>query len=103
MLTSCLAFRKDFAGNPSIFSQTCTGTCYPDYVVGNGSNYATAYFEIASVRVYSSNTTNNSSNGTNNNSSPAGTGNGASVMEQTNYKLALLFSMTLGGVGLLFA
>jgi len=27
--------------------------CYNDYVLGNGSNYATAYFEVASVRVFS--------------------------------------------------
>ena len=37
----------------SIFSETCPGTCYKDHVVGNGSNYAQAYFEIASVRVFS--------------------------------------------------
>lgn len=34
------------------------GTCYPDYVVGNGSNYADAYFEVASVRVFSKSGTN---------------------------------------------
>ncbi|KAF8817140.1 glycoside hydrolase family 16 protein [Phlegmacium glaucopus] len=42
-----------FAGVPSIFAQTCSGVCYNDYVVGNGSNYAMAYFEVASVRVFS--------------------------------------------------
>ncbi|KAF8968928.1 glycoside hydrolase family 16 protein [Flammula alnicola] len=33
--------------------QTCSGVCYNDYVLGNGSNYNTAYFEVASVRVFS--------------------------------------------------
>ncbi|KAF9465463.1 concanavalin A-like lectin/glucanase domain-containing protein [Collybia nuda] len=42
----------DFAGPPNIFNQTCTGVCYNDYVLGNGSNYATAYFEVASVKVF---------------------------------------------------
>ncbi|KAK2465304.1 hypothetical protein APHAL10511_002658 [Amanita phalloides] len=46
----------DFAGNPNLFAQMCSGNCYNDYVVGNGSNYATAYFEIGAVKVYSSNT-----------------------------------------------
>ena len=27
--------------------------CYTNYVVGSGSNYNTAYFEVASVRVFS--------------------------------------------------
>ncbi|KAF8799406.1 hypothetical protein BYT27DRAFT_7045901, partial [Phlegmacium glaucopus] len=43
----------DFAGASNIFAQTCSGVCYNDYVVGNGSNYATAYFDVASVRVFS--------------------------------------------------
>ncbi|KAG5644552.1 hypothetical protein DXG03_008207 [Asterophora parasitica] len=38
----------DFAAAPSIFPKTCSGVCYTDYVIGNGSNYATAYFEVAS-------------------------------------------------------
>ncbi|KAF8192188.1 glycoside hydrolase family 16 protein [Pholiota molesta] len=48
----------DFAGAPNIFAQTCTGVCYNDYVVGNGSNYNNAYFEVASVRVFSKQGTN---------------------------------------------
>lgn len=32
--------------------------CYNDYVVGNGSNYNNAYFEVASVRVFSKQGTN---------------------------------------------
>ncbi|KAF9005480.1 glycoside hydrolase family 16 protein [Cyathus striatus] len=48
----------DFAGSSSFFPQTCTGFCYEDYVVGNGSNYGTAYFEVGSVRVFSKTGTN---------------------------------------------
>ena len=48
----------DFAGNAAIFGETCPGVCYTDYVVGNGSNYNTAYFEVASVRVFSKHGTN---------------------------------------------
>ncbi|THU93574.1 hypothetical protein K435DRAFT_799562 [Dendrothele bispora CBS 962.96] len=43
----------DFAGAASVFAETCSGTCYTDYVVGDGSNYANAYFDVASVRVFS--------------------------------------------------
>lgn len=48
----------DFAGATSVFSQTCSGVCYNDYVVGNGSLYNNAYFEVASVRVFSKHGTN---------------------------------------------
>jgi hypothetical protein len=48
----------DFAGATNIFSQTCSGVCYNDYVLGDGSNYDTAYFEVASVRVFSQQGTN---------------------------------------------
>jgi len=43
----------DAAGAQSVFAQTCSGICYQDYVVGNGSVYDNAYFDVASVRVYS--------------------------------------------------
>jgi hypothetical protein len=43
----------DAAGNSAVFAQTCPGVCYTDYVVGNGSVYNNAYFDVASVRVYS--------------------------------------------------
>jgi len=43
----------DAAGATSVFAQTCSGSCYYDYVVGNGSAYDNAYFDVASVRVYS--------------------------------------------------
>lgn len=40
------------AGNPTTFEQTCSGVCYDDYVLGSGSNYDNAYFEVQSVRVF---------------------------------------------------
>jgi hypothetical protein len=46
----------DFAGQANTFAQTCSGTCYKDYVIGPPNNYDNAYFEINYVRVYGSNT-----------------------------------------------
>ncbi|TRM56939.1 glycoside hydrolase family 16 protein [Schizophyllum amplum] len=48
----------DFAGADNVFAETCTGYCYEDYVVGDGSAYNNAYFDIASVRVYGASGTN---------------------------------------------
>ncbi|KAL0578182.1 hypothetical protein V5O48_003813 [Marasmius crinis-equi] len=42
----------DFAGAPNVFSETCSGKCYNDYVIGDPSVYNNAYFDVASVRVY---------------------------------------------------
>ncbi|PCH44970.1 glycoside hydrolase family 16 protein [Wolfiporia cocos MD-104 SS10] len=47
----------DWAGVPGIYDSTCynagpTHDCYLDNVVGNGSNYDEAYFEVAYVRTY---------------------------------------------------
>ncbi|KAI9430999.1 glycoside hydrolase family 16 protein [Lactarius indigo] len=42
----------DFAGNSEIFAQTCSGSCYNDFVIGPPSNYDNAYFEVRSVRVF---------------------------------------------------
>jgi len=43
----------DWAGVPSIFANTgCSGQCYADYVVGEGSKYDNAYFEVEYLRVY---------------------------------------------------
>ncbi|TFK93306.1 glycoside hydrolase family 16 protein [Polyporus arcularius HHB13444] len=42
----------DYAGAASVFYQTCTGVCYNDWVLGDPSNYDTAYFEVSYVRVY---------------------------------------------------
>ncbi|KAF9012596.1 concanavalin A-like lectin/glucanase domain-containing protein [Cyathus striatus] len=53
----------DLAGDATLFSQTCEGLCYNDYVLGDGSNYDTAYFEVASVRIFSSNSTTTSTSG----------------------------------------
>ncbi|KIY52369.1 glycoside hydrolase family 16 protein [Fistulina hepatica ATCC 64428] len=47
----------DFAGDSTIFAETCSGTCYDDYVVGDGSTYGNAYFDISYVRVYGANGT----------------------------------------------
>ena len=40
------------AGSPQVFSETCSGICYNDYVIGSPSNYDNAYFEVRSVRVF---------------------------------------------------
>ncbi|KAH9066128.1 concanavalin A-like lectin/glucanase domain-containing protein [Lactarius deliciosus] len=44
------------AGNPEIFPQTCSGSCYKDFVIGPPSNYDNAYFEVRSVRVFATST-----------------------------------------------
>ncbi|KAH9950667.1 concanavalin A-like lectin/glucanase domain-containing protein [Amylocystis lapponica] len=41
-----------YAGNTAVFSETCSGVCYDDYVTGPPSNYDNAYFEVQYVRVY---------------------------------------------------
>ncbi|KAH9987105.1 concanavalin A-like lectin/glucanase domain-containing protein [Russula vinacea] len=40
----------DFAGDPQVFAQTCSGICYNDYVIGSPSNYDNAYFEVRCQR-----------------------------------------------------
>jgi len=42
----------DLAGNKEVFSETCSGICYNDFVIGSPSNYDNAYFEVRSVRVF---------------------------------------------------
>jgi len=42
----------EYAGNAQVFTETCSGICYDDYVMGSPSNYDTAYFEVQYVRVY---------------------------------------------------
>ncbi|KAF8526991.1 glycoside hydrolase family 16 protein [Hysterangium stoloniferum] len=39
------------AGNSSVFAQTCSGTCYNDYVIEPPSTYDNAFFEVKSVKV----------------------------------------------------
>ncbi|PPQ73832.1 hypothetical protein CVT26_012147 [Gymnopilus dilepis] len=44
-----------WAGVPSIYASTChtpTNNCVNDNVIGNGSNYANAYWEIRYIRTY---------------------------------------------------
>lgn len=43
-----------WAGVPSIYSSTCPGTCFADNVLGSGTNYANAYWEIRYIRTYTS-------------------------------------------------
>jgi hypothetical protein len=52
LLTARFVRFIDFAGNSAIFSQTCTGICYDDWVLGPPSNFDNAYFEVQYVRVY---------------------------------------------------
>lgn len=40
-----------------MFAQTCSGSCYSDYVIGSPTNYDNAYFEVQHVRVYGGNDT----------------------------------------------
>ncbi|KAF7321163.1 GH16 domain-containing protein [Mycena chlorophos] len=63
-----------WAGVPSIYAQTCPGTCI-DNIIGNGSVYANAYFEIPYIRTYSL-TQQNAAETTN--STTGGNGSGAS-------------------------
>ncbi|PAV20464.1 glycoside hydrolase family 16 [Pyrrhoderma noxium] len=47
----------DWAGLAAVYNATCgssgpTGICYTNNVVGNGSNYADAYFEVSHIRAY---------------------------------------------------
>ncbi|KAJ8468523.1 hypothetical protein ONZ51_g9591 [Trametes cubensis] len=48
----------DWAGVPSEYQATCGGdgtqsVCYVDNVINNGTNYADAYFEISSIKAFS--------------------------------------------------
>ncbi|KAF8999294.1 hypothetical protein BDQ17DRAFT_1246751 [Cyathus striatus] len=65
------------------YNQTCTpGDCYSTSVVGDGSNLSEGYFEIGSVRVFSSNVTGSTSSGSSNptsGGSSSGTGTGSST------------------------
>lgn len=47
----------DFAGNTAVFAETCSGSCYSDYVIGPPSGFDNAYFEVQHVRVYGGNNT----------------------------------------------
>ncbi|GAA5834858.1 hypothetical protein JCM5353_004902 [Sporobolomyces roseus] len=49
-LTINIALCGDWAGQPGVFNPTCSGVCTD--MVMDPRNYDTAYFEIASVRIY---------------------------------------------------
>ncbi|KIM78459.1 glycoside hydrolase family 16 protein [Piloderma croceum F 1598] len=81
----------DFAGNPTIFNQTCTGQCYQTFVLGPPSGYDTAYFEIQFVRVYSSG---NTSSGNGSTTAP----NSAKALSGPMWLWTLVAGMVLGSV-----
>ncbi|KAI0320941.1 concanavalin A-like lectin/glucanase domain-containing protein [Amylostereum chailletii] len=61
----------DFAGNNATFAETCSGTCYNDYVIGPASGYDNAYFEVQNVRVFGNSSTVVSSGGNSDAAVPA--------------------------------
>jgi len=75
----------DFAGSLTVYNQTCgpvpteapTNYCYTTNVIGNGSNYDDAYFEVQYIRVWS-NTTTNATAGGNTTGSGGSSGNSSS-------------------------
>ncbi|KAF9440842.1 glycoside hydrolase family 16 protein [Macrolepiota fuliginosa MF-IS2] len=74
-----ITFCGDFAGSPQFFPQTCSGVCYTDYVINNGtSQYANAYFDVGYVRVFSSNVTGSGSGSGGNGTSSGGAGSSGS-------------------------
>ncbi len=86
-------------GNANIFNETCSGNCYNDYVVGNGSNYATAYFEVGYVRVFSNNFTGTTSSGGSTNASGSSSASGIrspkSTLRLLAYSLIIAVSLAL--------
>jgi hypothetical protein len=72
----------DWAGTPAIYNASSCystvapnqGICYNDNVLGDGSNYANAYFEIASVRAYTLDGVQVVHNGTSSSSSASASG-----------------------------
>jgi len=102
-ITLCGDFAK------SVFSQTCSGVCYNDYVLGNGSVYATAYFEIASVRVFGNSVSGGNgstggstgSGGGNGSTTTTGGGQGSGAIALTKFAGSYLWAMLMGIAGLL--
>ncbi|TDL22536.1 hypothetical protein BD410DRAFT_207110 [Rickenella mellea] len=68
----------NFAGIPSVFNPSCPGLC--TNLVGTPSNYNTAYFEIAYLRVFTngSSTGSTTQTGSGSGSTPKATGSGSS-------------------------
>ncbi|KAH8831510.1 glycoside hydrolase family 16 protein [Flagelloscypha sp. PMI_526] len=68
-----------WAGATNVFNPSCPGVCYKDYVAGSGAKYSSAFFDVASVRVYSSGSgsgNGGSSGSSSGNSSSTGSGKG---------------------------
>jgi hypothetical protein len=78
------------AGNAQTFAQTCSGLCYEDYVLGSGTNYDTAYFEVRSLRVF----------GTTSNVIIQGSGAGLARAAPTAWALGLLAGAATAATGL---
>lgn len=47
-----------FTADGVTWNDTCSGICYNDWVMGNGTDYNDAYFEVGYVRVFSTTGTN---------------------------------------------
>lgn len=73
---------------------TCSGLCYDDWVVGNGSVYNTAYFEVGYVRVFSSSGTNTVVSAT---TASSGSGSSATV-SSTNSPISSTLSKSDAGL-----
>ncbi|KZO94279.1 glycoside hydrolase family 16 protein [Calocera viscosa TUFC12733] len=75
----------DFAGALDVYNQTCgpipteapTNYCYTTNVIGNGSNYDAAYFEVQYIRVWSNVTTANTTTGSNSTGGGSGSSSGS--------------------------
>ncbi|KAF9476798.1 hypothetical protein BDN70DRAFT_881992 [Pholiota conissans] len=74
-----------WAGVPSIYSNTChtpTGDCFTDNVLGDGSNYVNAYWEIRYIRTYLSSNAIPSGSSSSSPTSPSQTPTGGSTVTQ---------------------
>lgn len=95
MLTLC---HQDWAGASTTFAATCTGTCYTDYVVGDGSVYDTAYFDVASVKIYSTDGSNTIVSASASAAS-ATSSSGAATSSATSWPWALLLGASVAVFG----
>ncbi|KAF8133894.1 glycoside hydrolase family 16 protein [Boletus edulis] len=99
----------DFAGNPAIFNQTCTGVCYNDYVIGPPSGYDNAYFEVGYVRVFSaagistvvSPSTSASGSAAGTTSNPSAQGSSASGLGGKYASVVASLFAAIGGLGVM--
>jgi len=91
----------NFAGNPSVFQQTCQGNCLD--LVQDPANYNNAYFEVKYLAVFSNNTS-GSPSGTGSSNSPSGTGASDALKSPTTIwtlMTALIAPLTLFSYGML--